>query len=86
MEPNLREHLANNLAREAAALGDPRTARIYRLCEANARESHYRAAIMGKSKWYREHYDGLARRDVALRLAGSRSIAFYSATVNGYQS
>jgi len=70
-EPNLREHLSRNLAREAATLGDPRTARTYRLCEVNARESHYWAAVLGKSKWYRDHYDGLARAAIALRIVGS---------------
>jgi hypothetical protein len=70
-EPNLREDLSHNLAREAATLGDPRTARTYRLCEVNAREAHYRAAVMGKSKWYRDHYDGLARATTALRVVGS---------------
>ena len=70
-EPNLREQLARNLAREAAALGDPRTARTYRLCEVHARESHYWAAVMGKSKWYKDHYDGPARVGIALRIGGS---------------
>ena len=49
-EPNLREELAHNLAREAAALGDSREARTYRLCEVQAREAHYWAVIMAKSK------------------------------------
>jgi len=70
-EPNLREQLSRNLAREAAALGDPRAARTYRLCEVNARESHYWAAVMGKSKWYRDHYDALARAAISLRIVGS---------------
>ena len=67
-EPNLREELARNLSREAATLGDSRNARTYRLCEVQARESHYRAAVMAQSKWYRDHYDAFARIDVALRL------------------
>lgn len=70
-EPNLREQVSRNLAREAATLGDPRTARTYRLCAVEARESDYWAAVMGKSKWYRDHYDGLARAAIALRIAGS---------------
>lgn len=70
-EPNLREQVAHILAREAAALGDPRTARTYRLCEMSAREEHYWAAVMGRSKWYRDHFDGIARAITALRYAGS---------------
>ncbi len=70
-EPNLREDLCQNLAREAAVLGDPRTARTYRLCEVKARESNYWAAVMAKSKWYKDHYDVLARVGVAFKIAGS---------------
>lgn len=70
-EPNLRQQISHNLAREAATLGDPGTARAFRLCEVHARESHYWAAIRGKSKWYRDHYDGLARIGIAFRMVGS---------------
>lgn len=70
-EPNLREDLSRNLAREAAALGDPRTARTYRLCEVKARESNHWAAVLAKSKWYKDHYDGLARVQVAFQITGS---------------
>lgn len=70
-EPNLREDLSRNLAREAAAFGDPRAARTYRLCQVQARESHHWAAVMAKSKWYKDHYDGLARVVVAFQVAGS---------------
>jgi hypothetical protein len=71
-EPNLREQLSHNLAREAALLGDSRTARTFRLCEVSARESHYWAAVCGKSKWYRDHYVGLAKLTTALRLVVSK--------------
>ena len=70
-EPNLREQLTHNLAREAAALGDSREARTYRLREIQAREAHYWAVILGNSRWYRDHYDAFARLGIAFRLAGS---------------
>ena len=70
-EPNLRRDLSHNMAREAAMLGDARTARSYRLCEVRAREVHYLAAIKGESKWYRDHYDGFARLAVASQFIGS---------------
>jgi hypothetical protein len=70
-EPNLREMLSQNLAREAALLGDSHAARRYRLAEVNAHESNAWAAVMGKTKWYREHYDGRARLVTLLRVTGS---------------
>jgi hypothetical protein len=71
MEPNLREHLAKNLAREAAALGDSHDARRFRLWEMEAREVNSWAAVVGKTKWYRDHYDSRARLVTFFRLAGS---------------
>lgn len=70
-EPNLREGLAHNLAREAARLGYAKQARAYRMCEIRAREKHHACAIWGRSKWYRDHYDGLARFVLAIRYIGS---------------
>lgn len=70
-EPNLREHLSRNLAREAASLGDPRAARGFRLMEVSAREENSWAAVIGKTRWYRDHYDVRARTTTLLRLAGS---------------
>jgi hypothetical protein len=70
-EPNLREQLAHNLAREAAALGYSREARTYRLCELKAREAHYWAVLQAKSKWYRDHFDQFARFGIGLRFIGS---------------
>ena len=70
-EPNLREQITHNLAHEAAMSGDPANARAYRLCEIKARESNCWAAIMGKSKWYKDHYDVAARIGIAFRLVGS---------------
>lgn len=60
-EPNLREDLARNLALESSQLGLSRQARLYRMTEIQAREDHLRAAIVGDSQWYREHFDALAR-------------------------
>lgn len=70
-EPNLREHLSRNLAREAALLGDPHAARRFRLLEVSAREENGWAAVIGKTKWYRDHYDIRARITTLLRLVGS---------------
>lgn len=70
-EPNLREHLAKGLAREAASLGDPHAARRFRLLEKRAYEANGWAAVIGKTKWYRDHYDLRARTTTLLRLCGS---------------
>jgi len=67
-EPNLREALAHNLAREAAKLGDASQAQAYRFEEVSARETHLIAAVRGSSKWYRDHYDFSARIGVFLQL------------------
>ena len=60
-EPNLREELARNLSIESSRLGLSREARRYRIAEINAREEHLWAATWGKSQWYRDHFDTLAR-------------------------
>lgn len=60
-EPNLREDLARNLAIESSKLGHSAEARKYRMAEIRAREENLLAAIFGKTKWYRDHFDGLAR-------------------------
>lgn len=60
-EPNLREALARNLFLESSRLGLSSQARQYRLAEIHAREDHLRAAILGRSQWYKEHFDAIAR-------------------------
>lgn len=70
-EPNLCEHLCRNLAREAASLGDSHAARRFRLLEVRAREANSWAAIVGKTKWYRDHFDVRARATTAIRLVAS---------------
>lgn len=60
-EPNLREELTRNLSVESSRLGLSQEARRYRIAEIHAHEEHLRAAISGKSQWYREHFDGLGR-------------------------
>lgn len=60
-EPNLREELARNLSVESSRLGLSKEARRYRIAEIRAHEEHLRAAISGKSQWYREHFDGVGR-------------------------
>jgi hypothetical protein len=70
-EPNLREELAANLAVEASALGHPKEARAFRMCAIGAREENLKAAIMGQSDWYRQHYDLLRRIGALVGLLGS---------------
>lgn len=60
-EPSLREALARNLSLESRALGLTSDARNYRLASLNAKEDHLRAAFLGQSDWYREHFDTFAR-------------------------
>ena len=60
-EPNLREELARNLYLASSELGLSGDARRYRMEEIRARENSYRAAVVGRSSWYREHFDGFAR-------------------------
>jgi len=60
-EPNLREELARNLSVESSRLGLSKEARRYRIAEIRAHEEHLRAAILGKSQWYKDHFDGLGR-------------------------
>lgn len=70
-EPNLRETLAHNLAREAAKLGDAVNAQAYRLEQVSAREAHLIGAFRGSSKWYRDHYDFQARLGALFQLVAS---------------
>ena len=70
-EPNIREALARNLYLESSRLGLSAEARQYRMVEIRAREDHLHAAVLGRSLWYREHFDLLARVRAATALAGS---------------
>ena len=67
-EPNLREELARRLFLESTRLGLASEARKYRVAEMEAREANLRAAVAGRSQWYREHFDGLARWRAAAQL------------------
>ena len=60
-EPNIREELARNLYLASSELGLSGDARRYRMVEIGAREDNYCAAIVGRSHWYREHFDSFAR-------------------------
>lgn len=60
-EPQLREMVAIELAREAYAHGDTTDARKYRLEALRAHERHLAAAFKAKSSYYKEHYDPVAR-------------------------
>lgn len=60
-EPNLRLDLARNLAIESSRLGLMKEARCYRMAEISAREQHLVAGFLGKSEWYRTHFDGIGK-------------------------
>jgi hypothetical protein len=64
-EPNIREELTANLAREADGLGATREARRFRLRAIKAREQHLLNAVRSRSQWYRDHFPGV-RRGAAL--------------------
>lgn len=70
-EPNLRLHVADNLAREAEAAGDTRDARRYRLRAHEALERKLWNGVTGADPWSRDHFPGLRDRSLAaLRVAG----------------
>ena len=71
-EPNLKEALARNLFLESRALGLPSEARSYRLAALKAHEDDLFAAIVGKSKWYQDHYDNTARLRALVHLVFSK--------------
>ena len=60
-EANLREDLARNLSLESSRLGLAAESRRYRIAEIRAREANLKAAVLGQSYWYRQHYDTVAR-------------------------
>lgn len=60
-EPNLREDLARNLSLESSRLGLSAEARRYRMEEIKGRERNLWEAVLAKSRWYQEHYDGPGR-------------------------
>ena len=57
-QPYVKEILARNLAIESTRLGLPSEARRYRREEIKAHEAHLRAAVVGQSQWYQEHFSG----------------------------
>jgi len=72
-EPQLREMVAIELAREAYALGDTRDARRYRLEALRAHEGHLLQAFRASSSYYREHYDVLDRVQAGAAWIGSQA-------------
>lgn len=60
-EPNLREDLTRNLTLESLRLGLYQEAKRYKIVRINAHEKHLKAAFCGDSKWYRDHFDMVAR-------------------------
>lgn len=68
-EPNIREALTRNLSIESSKLGLSDQARLYRMAEIRAREQHLKAAIEGRSQWYLDHFDGLARIRAFIKLS-----------------
>ena len=57
-EPNLREELCRNLARQSVLVGLSDQARRYRKVENAAREIHLWNGFTGQSDWYRSHFVG----------------------------
>lgn len=70
-EPNLREALSRNSAIQATALGYYDEAREFRLSEIKAHEEDLKSAVLGRSKWYKEHYTGTRRATAAVSLISS---------------
>ena len=68
---NLREALARNLSLESSQLGLSSESRQYRKAEIKAREAHLRAAFVASSKWYRDHFDLVARIRAGIELVVS---------------
>ena len=60
-EPNVREELCRNLARQSLVLGLADDARRYRKAGTAAYEEHLRNGFVGNSEWYREHFIGMQR-------------------------
>lgn len=60
-EPNLREELTRNLAIESSKSGLSQEAKSYRMAEIKAHEENLVAAFLGKSQWYKDHFDSIAR-------------------------
>ena len=71
-EPQLREMVAIELAREAYTLGDTLDARRYRLEALRAHERHLLQAFKASSSYYREHYDLLGRLEAGVAWIGSQ--------------
>ena len=57
-EPNIREELCRNLARQSMLVGLSDDARKYRKLENAARESHLWNGFTSQSGWYRSHFVG----------------------------
>ena len=72
-EPELREMVAIELAREAYAHGDTADARKYRLEALRAHEHHLAHAFRAKSSYYKEHYDLAARARAGSAWVGSQA-------------
>ena len=65
-EPNVREELCRNLARESSLLGFSEDARRYRKWETDAHEQHLKSGFTSQSDWYRSHFVG-SQKLIALR-------------------
>ena len=69
---NLKADLANNLATECEAIGQPREARLFRITARKAREEDLWAAVRHENDYYRRHYDTLDRLVAGWHLIQSR--------------
>lgn len=79
-EPNIREELARNLALESSRLGLSSESRAYRMEEIRAREEDLLAAFLGRSQWYRDHYDFVGR----IKAFGNWSFSLLNRWLWGY--
>lgn len=68
-EPNVLLPLAENLGREAEAVGLVADARRYRLRALAAQRDHLRAKFRAENDWYRKKFDAVDRVGAALQLA-----------------
>ena len=57
-EPNVREELCRNLAKQSSLLGLADDARRYRKLETQSHERHLRNGFTSQSDWYRRHFVG----------------------------
>ena len=76
-EPNLREELCRNLARQSYDLGLTDDGRRFRRVENDAREAHLKNGFAGESEWYRKHFRGTHRVRAFIQWLWSKANRFF---------